>query len=473
MQRSTFAYIPSACLHPRLHRSTFVTPISPKQQPLRSVRVLQPCMTSGSKPSSKLTSLPRLAVITTAISAALLPLVPMHVYSAPLSVAQSSESISSSTRASHALSGRVVRVKYAPSGMLATTISRPALATVQSPVVTRLSAKSHVRKIIPTTADTLLHKLLKLALLAAIVSFIITAVTISVFWIIQDSLVYKPTKVWRGNPGSYGMPFFDDVSHCTMDGVEIIGWFIKQPPESFRSARTLIYFHGTDKNASFRLRKVVGLYEKCKCNILLLSYRGYGPSTGKPNERGVRIDAESAYEYLKSRGDVDVGLGGNLWIYGESLGGAVAVYFSHKYQDCINALVLENTFTSLLDMIKLEFPILGIFRYLSRNRWQSKKRIKNIAIPLLFLSGLKDGYIPPAMMRKMHALATKSTLKEFVEFENGTHNRTWTAEGFYDSVARFMDRVDTEKGRELVPKASQMQIFEGRSEEGGRFAATA
>lgn len=297
-------------------------------------------------------------------------------------------------------------------------------------------------KFIPRRSDSRGHVALKCALLVGSAAAVVTAITIAVFWVIQDSLVYKPTKVWRGTPKSAGMPYYEDVNYCTFDGVEISGWFIRQPPESFSTARTMIYFHGTDKNASFRLKKVIGFYEGCKCNILLLSYRGYGLSSGKPNERGMCIDAESAYDYLESRGDVDVAPGGNLWVYGESLGGAVAIHFTKVYQRCINALILENTFTSLLDMIKLEFPILGVFRYLSRNKWQSKHRIRDIAVPILFLSGLRDSYIPPAMMKQMHQLADKSTMREFVEFEKGTHNRTWTMDGFYEAAATFMDRVD-------------------------------
>lgn len=328
-----------------------------------------------------------------------------------------------------------------------------------------------LRIFIPKRIDGPYRYAAKILLLIGLSVFVITAITIAVFWTIQDSLVYKPTKVWRGTPAASGMPYYEDVNYCTVDGVEISGWFIKQPPESFGTARTLMYFHGTDKNASFRLKKVLGFYEKCRCNVLLLSYRGYGLSTGKPNERGVRIDAESAYDYLKSRDDVNVGPRGNLWVYGESLGGAVAVYFSNLHQHCINALILENTFTSLLDMIKLEFPILGIFRYLSRNRWQSKKRIGELGIPMLFLSGLKDTYIPPQMMKQMHSLAIKSPLKEFVEFESGTHNRTWTTEGFYETVAQFMDRVETEM--QYHGTGSQNSLSSGGGLNDGNRLATA
>lgn len=324
--------------------------------------------------------------------------------------------------------------------------------------------------VLPQEAYPTVKVVLKALLFAGVAMGFITAVTIAVFWVIQDSLVYKPTKVWRGSPRASGMPYFDDVNYCTTDGVEITGWFIRQPPGAFENARTLLYFHGTDKNASFRLKKVLGFYEQCKCNVLLLSYRGYGLSTGKPNERGVRIDAESAYDYLMSRGDINVGPGGKLWVYGESLGGAVAIHFSNVYQHCINALILENTFTSLLDMIKLEFPILGVFRYLSRNRWQSKKRIGDLSIPLLFLSGLQDRYIPPQMMKQMHHLATNSPLKEFVEFEKGTHNRTWTLEGFYEAVSRFMDRVESEGQEPKILQESRGSMSPRRIDDGNRLA---
>lgn len=342
---------------------------------------------------------------------------------------------------------------------------------------TRHLSPIRIRAFLPMPTDPLSYKLLKVALLGLIVSLLVIVSAISVMFVIQDSLVYKPTKVWRGNPAASGMPYYDDVDFTTRDGVRIKGWFIRQHGDSFASARTLIYFHGTDKNASFRLAKVIGLYTTCKCNILLISYRGYGISSGRPNERGVRIDAESAYDYLVSRRDVDVGPGGNLWVYGESLGGAVAIYFSKIYQDRINALILENTFTSLLDMIKLEIPILGVFRYLSLNRWQSKKRIGHLSIPLLFLSGLKDSYIPPRMMKQMHSLATKSPLKEFIEFENGTHNRTWTSQGFYQAISTFMDRVEREtksktNGFPFQTSVSSPVSSGGNFDEHGRMVTT-
>ncbi|KAG6894786.1 hypothetical protein C0992_004708 [Termitomyces sp. T32_za158] len=37
------------------------------------------------------------------------------------------------------------------------------------------------------------------------------------------------------------------------------------------------------------------------CNVLLVSYRGYAFSTGKPSERGLQIDAQTALDYVLSQ----------------------------------------------------------------------------------------------------------------------------------------------------------------------------
>lgn len=66
-------------------------------------------------------------------------------------------------------------------------------------------------------------------------------------------------------------------------------------------------------------------------------------------------------------------------------------------------------------------------------------------MPQLFLSGLMESYVPPAMMKQMHDLAVQSSLQEFVKFEDRTHNQTWATEGSFDSVARFIDRVERER----------------------------
>ena len=61
---------------------------------------------------------------------------------------------------------------------------------------------------------------------------------------------------------------------------------------------------------------------------------------------GLYLDAEAGLVFLLQRSDLDTS---KLFIYGSSLGGAVAINLCSipKYSNAVAGLVLENTFTSL------------------------------------------------------------------------------------------------------------------------------
>jgi fermentation-respiration switch protein FrsA (DUF1100 family) len=81
-----------------------------------------------------------------------------------------------------------------------------------------------------------------------------------------------------------------------------------------------------------------------------LEYRGYGLSTGSPDETGLMIDAQTAYDYLRNRSETR---DNDIVIYGQSLGGAVSVQLVVKNQNDkrLIGLVLENTFLSMRKLI--------------------------------------------------------------------------------------------------------------------------
>ena len=51
--------------------------------------------------------------------------------------------------------------------------------------------------------------------------------------------------------------------------------------------------------------------------MLLLEYRGYGLSEGRPSESGLYKDAQAGLDYLVDRRDIDAS---RIWIFGRSLG---------------------------------------------------------------------------------------------------------------------------------------------------------
>ncbi|KAI5306073.1 hypothetical protein KEM55_008736, partial [Ascosphaera atra] len=107
-------------------------------------------------------------------------------------------------------------------------------------------------------------------------------------------------------------------------------------------------FHGNAGNIGHRVPIAEALAYNLACNVFMVEYRGYGASTGTPDEKGIKIDAQAALDYLLSREDLK---DTKLVVYGQSLGGAVSTWLSVKNPDKVAAVVLENTFLSLRKMV--------------------------------------------------------------------------------------------------------------------------
>jgi fermentation-respiration switch protein FrsA (DUF1100 family) len=109
-------------------------------------------------------------------------------------------------------------------------------------------------------------------------------------------------------------------------------------------------FHGNAGNIGHRIPIAKILQEVLGCNVLMLEYRGYGLSTGVPDENGLKIDAQTGLDYLRQRAETK---NSKIVIYGQSIGGAVAIHLVATNQDKgdIRGLILENTFLSIRKLI--------------------------------------------------------------------------------------------------------------------------
>ena len=123
-------------------------------------------------------------------------------------------------------------------------------------------------------------------------------------------------------------------------------------------------------------------------------YRGYGLSTGTPGEKGLAIDAQTGLDYIRSRAELR---GNKIVVYGQSIGGAVAIDLVSKNQQAgdIAGLILENTFLSIEKMIPAVMPAARYLTPLCHEHWRSEKSLPKITdVPILFLSGLRDEIVP-------------------------------------------------------------------------------
>lgn len=70
------------------------------------------------------------------------------------------------------------------------------------------------------------------------------------------------------------------------------------------------------------------------------------------------------------------------------MGGAVALYAASKYPDAFTGLIIENTFTSIPDMVDHIFPFLKFIKWLIlRIQWKSIEIVEKLETPIMYITG--------------------------------------------------------------------------------------
>lgn len=116
--------------------------------------------------------------------------------------------------------------------------------------------------------------------------------------------------------------------------------------------------------------------------------------TGSPSQAGIEKDAEAALTHVLGRLDVDAD---RIVVYGKSLGGAVALHIASEREPQIRAVMIENSFLSVAEMVPRIFPFLtyafgqnGFLNFLVRNKWQNRDRVRSLkSTPLLLIASVK------------------------------------------------------------------------------------
>lgn len=100
-------------------------------------------------------------------------------------------------------------------------------------------------------------------------------------------------------------------------------------------------------------------------------------------------------------------------LYGQSIGGAVSIDLASRNPSAIDALILENTFLSLPNLIPSALPALGPFAFLCHQKWDSASKIHQIPhmTPVLMLSGTQDEVVPRDHMLGLWELVQKRDSK--------------------------------------------------------------
>lgn len=133
-------------------------------------------------------------------------------------------------------------------------------------------------------------------------------VVLLVGYFIQHLFVFDPQRsqtlktpektIFGPNAGENGnsLPGWRVVELITPDQITLHNYWI-QANEQLKEGSghvpdTILYLHGKDGRIDRRLTMISNFYKGRYCNIFMLSYRGYGKSSGSPSEAGLKTDAQ-------------------------------------------------------------------------------------------------------------------------------------------------------------------------------------
>ena len=250
-----------------------------------------------------------------------------------------------------------------------------------------------------------LRRMLLQVLVAVVLAY---GVLLALLWLTQERMVYFP-QVGGGaaTPALVQLPF-ENVLIATEDGETLAAWWV--PVDAARG--TVLLLHGNAGSIADRI-DYLPHFAAMGYAVLLVDYRGYGASSGKPSERGTYLDAHAAWQWLTGGRGIKPG---EIGLVGESLGGAVAAELAARVQP--RALVLISAFTSAADLGSEIYPYLPV-RLLSRYRYDTLAHLRHYKGPLLVAHSRDDEIVPFAHGERLYAAATGA--KSLLEMRGG-HN---------------------------------------------------
>jgi hypothetical protein len=230
---------------------------------------------------------------------------------------------------------------------------------------------------------------------------------LAVLFFVQRAFIFPIPRTIRAVPEAAGFPEAEEHILSTADGEKVIGWHVPAKPGHW----VVIYFPGNGDVLAGCVSRFRAITSD-GTGLVALSYRGYAGSSGRPSERGLLLDAASAYGFAVARYGAD-----RIALWGFSLGSGVAVALAAEQP--IGKLILEAPYTSIVDVAGSLFRLVPV-RWLVRDQFRSDQRIARVTAPLLIMHGMRDQTIPINFGERLFALAREP--KQFVRFPEGGHD---------------------------------------------------
>ena len=284
----------------------------------------------------------------------------------------------------------------------------------------------------------------------------------SFLFVHQRYLIFRPSPELQRRPSSpeFKLPYDEVKIQIANSQNEFLHawWFdapspqekinvvANEPIKILRSPKTILYFYGAAGNKNFpsQIAKFEGL-QKLGFSVLVIDYRGFGESSEveqHPNESQFYQDSQTAWNYLVNKLKIQPK---DIVIYGESLGGAVAIDLATKHPEA-GGLIVQSSFTSMAETIKHNnlFSLFPIDLLLTQ-RFNSISKVPYLKVPVLFIHGTDDTVVPFRMSQELYDAAPVP--KKLFRIPDAGHFDIYqpSSELYLQAIADFTRKIESRK----------------------------
>lgn len=264
---------------------------------------------------------------------------------------------------------------------------------------------------------------LKVLLIAALAGYLGIA---GLVWLAQESMMFFPRPVQGAAKAPPGWAL-EEVVLAARDGTTLSGVLLAPPGDRLP---LVIYFGGNAEEVTAAALSVAEDYGPRA--VLLVNYRGYGKSGGRPGEAGMMSDALELFDWAARHRRVDAS---RIAVHGRSLGSAMAVHVAAARP--VRCVVLTSPFASALDVARDIYGWLPV-RLLMRHPFDVAGAAPRVTAPALVIVGAADTIIAPRHSDRIASLWGGPV--ERVAFEGFGHNDLQVHPGYAAAIRGFLER---------------------------------
>lgn len=173
-------------------------------------------------------------------------------------------------------------------------------------------------------------------------------------------------------------------------GATLEGWWVENQRATNDFA--VLYFGGNAEDVLYTAATAPKLDAR---RVLVVNYRGYGRSTGKPGQEALYADALAIYEYAIASGVAPE----QIVVMGRSLGSGVATMLAGSRP--VRGAILITPFDSLAAVAAGHYPFVPV-RLLLRHPFPSSDWAKRTRAPALFIAAGNDLVVPSIHAQRLY-----------------------------------------------------------------------